>query len=65
MGKLERSYESMAKLKRLRDQCATEPAWDEEARRQVAAGVEAQTRKIEREIARDLAAHPPDEHPGP
>lgn len=52
------AYEAMARLNRLRERSAREPAWDDEGRKQVVAGIEAQMRKIEREIADYLAQNP-------
>ncbi len=55
---LRHAYETMTRLYQVRDKCAVEPAWDEENRAQVVAGIEAQMRKVEREIAEYLGEHP-------
>jgi transcription termination factor NusB len=51
---LRHSYETIAKMYRLRDRCAAETLWDPEARQDVVAGIENQIRKIEREITEYL-----------
>lgn len=55
---LEHSYETLAKMIRLRDRCAVEPLWDPDTREDVVIGIENQMRKIEKQIADYLAAHP-------
>jgi hypothetical protein len=45
------SYETLAKMVRLRDRCAAEKIGYPEARADVVAGIDNQIRKIEREIA--------------
>ena len=52
---LEYAYETVSKMIRLRDHCAVESLWDPSLREGVAAGIENQKRKIEREICEYLA----------
>ena len=54
-SQLERAYADVAKLVRQRDRALEEEAWDETLRRMVADGIEAQRRKIERQIASYLS----------
>jgi uncharacterized protein YcaQ len=53
---LERAYDTVSRLIRQRDQALQEPSWEESLRHTVAAGIEAQRRKVEREIADYLSA---------
>lgn len=48
---LQCSYETLAKLYRLRERCAAEPLWDPEMREDTVEGIESQIQKIEREVA--------------
>jgi len=52
---LRHAYEVMAKMYGLRDRCAQEPVWSQDLREEVVAGIEAQMRQVEREIAEYLA----------
>jgi hypothetical protein len=53
---LERAYQAVAQMIRQRDEARQEAVWPEPLRELVADGIEAQRRKIEREIADYLAA---------
>ena len=47
---LERAYDLVGQLIRLREQALQEPLWHESLQREVADGIEAQRRKIERRL---------------
>ena len=51
---LENSYQTLAKLIQLRNNCGAEPAWSSSLRDDVVDGIESQIRKIERDIAEFL-----------
>lgn len=49
------AYEAIAKMNDLRERCAKEPLWHPSSRESVIDGIDAQMRKIEREIAEYLS----------
>ena len=55
---LECTYETLAGLIRECDRCARELAWTPSQQTSASGGIEAQKRKIERDIQGYLAAHP-------
>ncbi len=52
------AYESVAKMYSLRDRLAADTSGDPQTRADEVEGVEAMIRKVERQIAEYLAAHP-------